>query len=215
MKDNRYGAAIFDLDGTLLDTSPGIFGSVRFAEKSLGLDPIDDELLKEFLGPPPSKMYAKFHGLSEEDALRATKAHRQYGMERAIYEAEVYAEIPGALDTLREAGVKLAVATLKQQRIAEKILKLHDLDRYFEVIIGMNEAESMTKADTIRKAVMLMEQPSAVMIGDSEYDRVGALEAGVDFIGVTYGFGFSPENSYPFMTAETPKDISKLICSCY
>ena len=62
MKDNRYGAAIFDLDGTLLDTSPGIFGSVRFAEKSLGLDPIDDELLKEFLGPAPVSRFLSCPG---------------------------------------------------------------------------------------------------------------------------------------------------------
>ena len=48
---------IFDVDGTLLDTSPGIFGSVRFAQAQLGLEPVDDMTLRKFLGPPPQSMY--------------------------------------------------------------------------------------------------------------------------------------------------------------
>lgn len=56
---NKYELVIFDLDGTLLDTSPGIFNSVRFAEQQMGFTPILDARLKEFVGPPPKSMYMK------------------------------------------------------------------------------------------------------------------------------------------------------------
>ena len=70
---------VFDLDGTLLDTSPGIFNSVRYAEKELGLVPVREEELKKFLGPPPKEMYKKIHGLDEKTALMAVRKHREYG----------------------------------------------------------------------------------------------------------------------------------------
>ena len=144
---------IFDLDGTLLDTSPGIFGSVRYAEYQLNLKPIDDQELKQFVGPPPKDMYKKIYNLSEHDAIRATEAHRKYGMEQAIYEANLYDGIQEVLCELKKRKFKLAVATLKRQKIAEVILNIFTLDKYFDVIVGMDDEETFTKEDTIRKAV--------------------------------------------------------------
>lgn len=198
---------IFDLDGTLLDTSPGIFGSVRYAEYQLNLKPIDDQELKQFVGPPPKDMYKKIYNLSEHDAIRATEAHRKYGMEQAIYEANLYDGIQEVLCELKKRKFKLAVATLKRQKIAEVILNIFTLDKYFDVIVGMDDEETFTKEDTIRKAVEYVGASEAVMVGDSEYDYQGALEAGTDFIGVLYGFGFKREESYLFKTVNNPIDL--------
>ena len=82
----KYQLIIFDLDGTLLDTSPGIYNSVRYAEKQMGFAPIPDEQLREFVGPPPKQMYMRKYGVDEETALAAVRWHREYGREKAVYE---------------------------------------------------------------------------------------------------------------------------------
>jgi phosphoglycolate phosphatase len=206
-----YNMVIFDLDGTLLDTSPGIYGSVRFAEQVLGLEPVDNSILYQFAGPPPKEMYKKIYGLSEMSAMEAVNAHRKYGMEKAIYEASVYAGMEDTLKMLRLNGMKLAVATLKQQKIAESVLENFHIYHYFDAIVGMDEAESLTKKETIEKVIEYMGGSNAVMVGDSEYDYIGASAANVDFIGVLYGFGFHKNGSYSFKTILQPKDLLPLI----
>ncbi len=207
----RYDLVIFDLDGTILDTSPGIFGSVRYTEQTLNLKPITKEELREFVGPPPKDMYKKKYNLSEEDAIRATIAHRKYGMEKAVYEADKYDGVEEVLKELKCRKIKLAVATLKKQKIAEEILKYFDLNKYFDVVVGMDEKETYTKTITIRKAIKLTKASNALMIGDSKYDYQGAVNANTDFIAVTYGFGFEPKMKYDFVAVDSIIDILKYI----
>ncbi len=188
---------IFDLDGTLLDTSIGIFNSVRFTEKAMGFAKIPDSSLCEFLGPPPRSMYKKIYGVDEETAFRAAQMHRKYGRERAIYEARVYPGIIETLEFLKRKGCKLAVSTLKSQEIAEIVLEKFKLKQYFDKIVGMDNNESFTKAKTIQLAMQGCEaKVPAVMVGDSQYDWDGAFELGIDFIGVLYGFGFGEDTIF-------------------
>ena len=208
---NKYDLVIFDLDGTLLDTSPGIFGSVRYAESVMKLNPIEDSELRRFVGPPPKEMYKKIYGLSDDDAMLATKAHRKYGMEKAVYEAEVYAGMKETLNKLKNSGHKLAVATLKKQNIAEVVLKNFEIYNFFDAVVGIDEAESLTKAQTIELCMSMTDSKQTVMVGDSEYDYKGAVEAGIDFIGVLYGFGFEKGKDYPFRTADEPNELLDLV----
>ena len=204
-------AIIFDLDGTLLDTSAGIFHSVRYAEKELGLTPIPETELKRFVGPPPKEMYREIYGLDDPTALTAAKKHREYGSARAIYEAEVYEGMEDVLGRLRQKGFKLGVATLKKQNIAEAVLKNFSLYGYFDTIVGMDEEESYTKSMTIRKAMENMCVRQAVVVGDSPYDFEGAQASNTDFIGVLYGFGFRRGESYPFKSISLPRELLTLL----
>lgn len=184
---------IFDLDGTLIDTHNGIFNSVRYAEKKMGLPPTKEENLVNFLGPPPAKIYQSLYDLNEQESIEATNYHRDYGSRHAIYEARLYSGVSETLGRLLAENLRLAVATLKRQTIAEKILSLYGIDKYFVYVAGMNEMETCTKADLIRQICNkegITELEDVLMVGDSWYDYEGARETGVEFLGVSYGFGF-------------------------
>jgi len=188
----KYNLIIFDLDGTLLDTSEGIYKSVRYAETKMGFLPIDEQKLHFFIGPPPVEMYKKIYGVDDATAQKATSYHREYGRTKAIYEAIPYKNIRFLLAKLCEKSYKLAVATLKQQEIAETLLEMYDLKKYFNIIVGMNAQETYTKSFLIEQAIKKAgTNNAAVMIGDTVYDEAGAREVGIDFISVSYGFGFS------------------------
>lgn len=215
---SKHDLVIFDLDGTLLNTSSGIFGSVRYAETEMNLTPISEERLQEFVGPPPKEMYRRLYALSEEDAFKAAQFHRKYGREKAIYQAEVYSGILLLLKELKYSGSKVAVATLKSEEIAKTILHYFGLDSYLDAIVGMDSAETMSKADTIRKAMELTKTyNNVVMIGDSRFDLIGADDIGVDFIGALYGFGFKSKmeleelESRGILTVQSASELLNLI----
>jgi len=202
---------IWDLDGTLLNTSEGIINSVRYTEKMLGLNPLNSSELRKFLGPPPKEMYKKLYNLSEEQSLKAVKKHREYGMSKALFEATIYDGIETTLKYIKNKKKKLAVATLKSQTIAEKILEINNLTEYFDVIVGMNADETYTKCKTIKIAMQKTDCRTALMIGDSKYDQIGSAEIGIDFIGVTYGFGLNSKVQYPFKTIAHIMELTSLI----
>ncbi len=192
----KYDLFIFDLDGTLMDTSPGIFGSVRYAESKMGFPPTAEENLRHFVGPPPKDIYMRTYGIDEATAMEAVKYHREYGRARAVFEATVYPGMEETLAALKKMGAKVSVATLKAQDMADSILHNFNLTPYFDHIVGMDKGESMTKCGAIQKTLRhaRVAAGKALMIGDSEYDWVGAKEAGVDFVGALYGFGFTPDS---------------------
>lgn len=211
----KYDLILFDLDGTLLDTSRGIYNSVRYTERCMGFVPIPDNAISQFVGPPPKMMYKKIYNLTDEVAFQAALNHREYGKTKAIYEANLYPEIKDLLKNLKDKGYKLGVATLKLQNIAKMVLKYYGILKYFDVVVGMDTNETRNKADTIRIAKEITNTDNVVMIGDSEYDEIGAKEANVDFIAVSYGYGFQSSKNNKIslcpMQADAPLDILKFI----
>ena len=193
----KYELILFDVDGTLLDTSPGIFNSVRYAEKMMGFKPIPESQLSKFLGPPPKQMYKVIYDISDDIAFAAAKYHREYSKERAIYEASLYPEVDETLAYLKIQGYILGVSTLKPESVTNSILKYYGIKDYFDKVVGMNFEETRTKSITIDIAVESTgcEKTKCLMVGDSEYDLEGARESGIDFLGVSYGFGLKDYKS--------------------
>lgn len=188
----KYELVLFDLDGTLIDTSPGIFHSIRYAEKMMNLPPVSSDKLPAFIGLPTQDSYRKYYSLDEDRVIRASLYHRQYELEKGLYESQVYPGMHGLLERLLGTGVKCGVTTIKAQETSEDILRHHGLTGFFEVVLGSDKQESFTKDQLIRRAIRLAKAEGAVvLIGDSRYDAIGAKKAGVDFMGVLYGFDFA------------------------
>lgn len=184
---------IFDLDGTLANTYPGIFNSYRYACEKLGIASPTDQVVGEAIGAPLLEVFERRFNLPKDVAVEGTKHYRVYYAEQGLLEATAYEGMGETLCTLKERGYWLGVATLKKEDFAVRILENLGLAKYFDVIVGMNDGDSLTKAQMLEKVVTTLscDTQQAAMIGDSSYDAIGAKEAGVKFIPVTYGFGFA------------------------
>lgn len=193
MKKRSYETALFDLDGTLIDSGEGITNSVAYSLRKFGIEIKDKTELYRFIGPPLHESYEKFYGFSKEKAKTAVEYYREYYREKGIYENQVYEGVEELLKTLYDAGKTLIVATSKPKLFAEQILNYLDLAKYFIYIAGANMDGTMTKkAEVIQyglTAANVSDFSKAVMIGDREHDILGAKAIGIDAIGVLFGYG--------------------------
>ena len=190
----KYDAVVFDLDGTLLDTAEGVISSIKYAIKKQGLPMMGDEILRTFIGPPIRKSFERVYGMDAASAAAAAADFREKYVAGALLLATPYDGIFETIRALGDAGVKCGVATYKRQDNTDQILKHFGFDRICRVICGSDHEGKLTKKDIIENAIELMgvtDKKRAVMVGDSDNDALGAAAIGVDFIGVTYGFGFS------------------------
>ena len=192
-----YDVILFDLDGTLTDPGEGITNSVAHALKRLGIPVPERRALYKFIGPPLYASFMDFYGLDRQKALEAVEFYREYYRDRGIWENEVYAGIPELLAKLKGADKRLLVATSKPENFALQILEHFDLRQYFDRVAGSTlDSSRVEKADVIRYALEqqgIAPGPSVVMVGDREHDVLGARKAGLDCIGVLFGYGDAPE----------------------
>lgn len=213
----RYKGVIFDLDGTLLDTAEGVLASVRYTTKTLGYPPLSDEVMRTFIGPPVKRSLIEAYHLDEEEANRATEVFRDRYKDYDLLKARPYDGIMALLGQLKHQGYLVGVATLKRDDYAHTLLKHFGIDRYCDAICGSDFASKMRKADVLNNCLQEigLSAGEAVLIGDTSSDGTGAETAGVDFLAVTYGFGYrtAPEWSvyHPVFTAENVKQIGTFL----
>ncbi len=214
----KYKAVIFDVDGTILNTTEGVLAAVKYTIDKMGFHPLDEAQLLTFIGPPIQDSFAKAYGLEGQILQVIAACFRDRYKDFELLKAVPYEGIYEVFQALSDNGVKLAVATYKRQDYAEDILRYFRFDRYTDIIYGADHGNKLKKTDIIRKCLESLginSSSQAVMVGDSEYDALGAKEAGMDFIGVTYGFGFQsiPEvfSCYAVGAAKSPRELLKFL----
>ncbi len=189
------GIAIFDLDGTLTDSKPGILGCLTNALDAHGIGwtgPLD-----WFIGPPADQSLRRL--MPDADQSRRTALLHDY---RSCYdetgwrENSVYPGIPAVLQSLQASGWRLFVCTSKREDFALRILETFDLSRYF-LRVYADTVGSLHHSKTALLRRLLEEQsldPAATfMVGDRNFDIEAARANGVTSIAVTYGYGTSEE----------------------
>lgn len=189
----RYKAVIFDVDGTLLDTTEGVLAAVQYTIKEAGLPEIDREALLTFIGPPIQDSFVRVYHVSKERSQELAVIFRNRYKDHDLLKAEPYDEIYDVMSQLNKQGIAIAVATYKRQDYAETILKHFHFDQYSDILYGADHENKLKKKDIIMLCMhdMGIDDPTeVVMVGDSSHDALGAKELGMDFIGVTYGFDF-------------------------
>ena len=204
----------FDLDGTLTDSGPGIVASVAYALRKLGVEPPEPTQLRPFIGPPLLWSFSHFYGFDEEKSREAVRLYREYFTAGGMFENSVYPGIPEALETLRRAGFRLAVATSKPEEFSRRIISHFGLDRFFEAVCGAAMDERRTeKADVIRYALETVgvTAEESLMVGDREHDVLGAKAVGVPCLGALWGYGSREEltQAGADALAETPEEMAE------
>lgn len=208
---------IFDLDGTLLDTSEGIVESVRYAAKKLGFDELGHEALLSFVGPPIHNSFIKHYGCDVDTAQNAVNIFRDYYKNKALFLAEPYEGIYDLCNNLQSQGVKMSVATYKREDCAIELLRYFHFDKFCVSMHGADNNNVLKKEDIVRLCMREMNATNedCVLIGDSDNDAKGAVKANTAFVAVTYGFGFKSKEdvySHPHIgIADTPREVFEII----
>ena len=194
----KYKYVLFDLDGTLIDTKEGIISAVVQTMNRFGQEVPQRSVLESFIGPPMQDSIKSLYQLDDETAMKMANTFRDlYRTDKYLYNSEPYEGIFLLLDTLKKQGAVVGVATYKRNDYATKLLVEKGFDKYTSYMYGSDFEGKLTKADIIRQCLNNMgcrDNADAVYIGDGESDGKNANAVGIDFIAVTYGYGFKNDN---------------------
>lgn len=213
----KYDVVLFDLDGTLTDSSVGIINSIIYALDKYGISAEDKTVLRKFLGPPLHESFKEYFCFDDEKSMEAVKYYREYFSTKGLLENRVYDGIPELLQNLNDNGKRLIVATSKPQVFTDTIIKHFALDKYFEFVAGSNmDGTRSKKAEVIEYALnkcLITDKSNVVMVGDRKHDIIGANAVGIDSIGVEYGYGDYDELKSAGATyiAKTVDELEKTI----
>jgi phosphoglycolate phosphatase len=185
---------LFDLDGTISDSAPGILASLRYAFDVNGLPPLDPTTERELLGPP---FYESLPPIIGHDRLRPVIDSYRARYADAMYDTTAYPGVPELLAALAADGRRLAVATSKPEHYAVPIVEHLGLAGHFETVGGDDLDGSLhTKALVIGQVLARLGTPDpadVLMVGDRSHDVVGARAHGIDCIGARWGYAMPGE----------------------
>ena len=201
---------VFDLDGTLADTSKGIYKAFCSASSALDLAPPSYSVFKSFIGPPVSLIYERIYGIASQSHL-FTSLFRHY-YDNIYYKDYVYYDsLSSSLGELRSLGLTFSVVTNKPTVPARSIIQdLAILSSNVHPIIGIDFFEAFEysqksfKSFSISYISGLLHLPLSDMcyVGDTMSDYHSSIDAGVSFIGCAYGFddSISTTDSFPVIS---------------
>lgn len=191
---------LFDLDGTLTDPKVGICTCVQYALSSFGIEEPDLDKLEPFIGPPLKDSFMKYYNMDDAQAEAAIEKYRERFRDTGIFENKLYDGIPQMLNALNSQGMFMAVASSKPTDFVRRILEHFGIAKYFKVVVGSEmDGTRVKKEEVINEALKQLfgnwpvEKSKVYMIGDRSYDVEGARKAGVESVGVTYGYGSMEE----------------------
>lgn len=183
-------AVFFDLDGTLTDSGEGIINCATLALEHFGLPVPSREEMGVFVGPPLDQTFIQF-GVPADKAQEAIDVFRSRYLVTGKFENAPYPGIHNLLDTLKKQGHRLFVATSKPESTAIEVLNKFELAGFFEQIVGaIMDGSRVHKADVIAYLLSLIGTPDNIlMVGDTEFDVIGAAAHGISTVGVSWGYG--------------------------
>jgi phosphoglycolate phosphatase len=208
---------LFDMDGTLLDSAPGVTSSAAQALAAVGASvPSQDELCR-FVGPPMIESFRTVAGLDEPTAQRALQHYRKAYADNGAEQSSLYDGIIELLEDLESAGIPMAVATSKVEDQAVRLARQFGIERHFINVCGASDSEGRaTKAEVIAELLLRLDSCGVdishpAMVGDRSHDVAGAADHDISTIFVPWGYGGAEEASGAAAVAGSPSALLQLI----
>ena len=208
---SRFKYILFDFDGTVTESAPGITRSVQNALRSVGIIEPDLKKLERFVGPPLSWSFNAYYGLSEEEVRHCIDVFHERYDTIGLFENALYPGVAGMLKELSGRGCYLAVASSKPQRFIDRLTEHFGIAEYFSLKAGAkselmpSKDPKRTDKDEIIAGVLEdiikdreISDPESfrnmtAMVGDRMFDMEGAIHNGITPVGVSYGYGSREE----------------------
>lgn len=211
-----YDYILFDLDGTLTDSKPGIIECIAYALEKENV-PYTNQILDKMVGPPFRVSMHDFLGLEMPEIEKLIGIYRGVYEEYGYKNCKVFEGVEQMLSALKNAGKILGVATSKPIKFTQMIMRDFDLGKYFDYVAGASsDASKEAKSDVIQGALEnlgVKDKSKVLMVGDRLYDIEGAHMQGIDCAAVLYGYGSKEE--FEEYKAEyilaAPDDVVKLV----
>nr|WP_068432760.1 phosphoglycolate phosphatase [Magnetospirillum sp. XM-1]CUW38974.1 Phosphoglycolate phosphatase\ len=192
-------AVLFDLDGTLIHSLPDLVAAVNRLLASEGRKALDDRTVMSFVGDGAgtlvTRVFTATGGMPGPDVEPYLKRFLADYEPRSTENTVPWPGVPETLAELKAAGLRLAVCTNKPSRATAEILAALDLGRWFDLVVGADDAPSI-KPDPAHVTCILdrlgVPAGAAVMVGDSTNDIVSAKRAGVRSVALSFGYCHGP-----------------------
>lgn len=213
----EFSCILFDLDGTIVDSAPGITASLAQTFQHLGLSVPKPAELLAYVGPPLLDSFRDLARFTPEQSQQALDIYRGYYLASGVFDASVYPGIGELLRKIHESGIPLSLATSKPETPATMILEHYDLLKYFDVVTGASDDEVRSaKADVVEEALKRLVKVGAdlsrpVMVGDRHHDVVGAAAHDVPTIFVRWGYGSRAEEVGTIGVATDAVQLTRLL----
>jgi phosphoglycolate phosphatase len=194
-----WSCVLFDLDGTLTDSAPGITSSLRRTFEAIGRPVHSDDELMAYVGPPLVDALRAHEDFTQAEAEHALEVYRGFAVESDLIDNAVFPGIVGLLRALKADGIPVATATSKPTSRAARILEHFGLSQYVTFIGGASDDETRaSKADVIAYTLAELEKLGVdtsrpVLVGDRFYDVEGGNANDVPVIMVEWGYGSPAE----------------------
>lgn len=189
----KCDSVIFDLDGTLVDTFPGIVDSIRFALTTV-LPNVNVSVPRTVVGPPIAKIFKHLIPELGQSELKSLSACFRNHYDNIGWKNLVpFPKAETVLKKLSDTGITNFLVTNKPKLATGNVLKHLGWVHYFGDVVSPDptESSSRSKADVVKELIRTneLDQQKAVMVGDSIDDAEAAYMSGIKFIGVSYGYG--------------------------
>lgn len=214
---NKWSCILFDLDGTIANSAPGITASLGFMFEELGRPVPSPAELVQYVGPPILDAFRDLAGMTPEESTQALAIYRLHYMDSGAVNSAVFEGVPEVLRAIHRSRVPLSLATSKPEFPAAVMLDHANLTQYFDVITGASADEVRSaKPDVIAEALVRLKRIGAdlsnpVMVGDRKHDVEGAATNGLPTIFVEWGYGSVEEQAGAIKVVSSPDQLIPLL----
>lgn len=185
-------AILFDLDGTLIDSSEGITRSAQYALAHYGIDEPDLKKIYFFIGPPLMNTFMNHYGFSKEKAVEAVAVYRERYQDTGIFECSLYPGVKECIEELKKRGYMIGMASSKPEESCKRILEHFGILELFDDVVGATfDGKIDTKEEVLNEVMRRwsdIPREEMCLIGDTMFDIEGANKVGVPSIAVSFGF---------------------------